>query len=68
MVMGVVLDPRCKMGGIEFMYNKIFHSYEAREHVKQVREALYDLFNEYEYVNVYNVLSTHEGYSVVLVV
>lgn len=58
MAMGTVLDPRYKMGGVEFMYSKIFCSYKAKERVKQIREALYELFNEY--VNAYNALSTDE--------
>ncbi|KAK6146487.1 hypothetical protein DH2020_020356 [Rehmannia glutinosa] len=47
MAIGAILDPRFKMRLVDFAFNKIYNEFDARTNVKNVRDALYDLFFEY---------------------
>ena len=55
MAIASVLDPRCKMRGIEFFFPQIYPTQEARENIMRVRDTLYDLYGdyvkEYEFAN-----------------
>ncbi|KAH6756448.1 hypothetical protein C2S53_002449 [Perilla frutescens var. hirtella] len=47
MSIAAILDPRCKMRVIEFSFPKIYDKDEARDNIQKVKEALYELYNEY---------------------
>ncbi|XP_038681496.1 zinc finger BED domain-containing protein RICESLEEPER 2-like isoform X1 [Tripterygium wilfordii] len=47
MSIAAVLDPRCKMKLIEFCFPIIYPCWEVSEKIKEVREALYALYEEY---------------------
>ncbi|XP_019160756.1 PREDICTED: zinc finger BED domain-containing protein RICESLEEPER 2-like [Ipomoea nil] len=70
MSIGAILDPRYKMRLVDFAFNQIYNANDARANVKNVRDALHDLF--YEYVEIDNMRNrrgsssvTHVGSSVV---
>ncbi|KAH6805932.1 hypothetical protein C2S51_030763 [Perilla frutescens var. frutescens] len=42
-----ILDLRCKMRVIEFSFPKMYDKDEARDNIDKVKEALYELYNEY---------------------
>jgi len=47
MSVAAVLDPRCKMRAVEFSFSKMYSDGEARENIVKVREALYEMYEEY---------------------
>ena len=47
MAIAAILDPRCKMKVVEFSFPKLYHDREARENIAKVREALYEIYEEY---------------------
>ncbi|XP_028060061.1 zinc finger BED domain-containing protein RICESLEEPER 2-like [Camellia sinensis] len=47
MAMATVLDPRYKMILIDFCFPEIYPEAEATRNISMVREALYELYNEY---------------------
>ncbi|KAK1388775.1 zinc finger BED domain-containing protein RICESLEEPER 2-like [Heracleum sosnowskyi] len=47
MAIGAILDPRCKMRVIEFSFPKMYPTNVAKENIGKVREALYELYDEY---------------------
>lgn len=47
MAMATVLDPRYKMMLIDFCFPEIYLEAEATRNISMVREALYELYNEY---------------------
>ena len=47
MAIAAILDPRCKMRVVEFSFPKLYPDREARENVAKVREALYEIYEEY---------------------
>lgn len=42
-----VLDPRCKLELVEYCYSKLSGEIGAREIVQNIKNTLYDLFEEY---------------------
>ena len=42
-----ILDPRCKMKVVEFCLMNMYTNAEARENIIKVREALYEIYEEY---------------------
>ncbi|XP_010277695.1 PREDICTED: zinc finger BED domain-containing protein RICESLEEPER 2-like [Nelumbo nucifera] len=57
MVVGSILDSRCKLRLIEICFPEIYSEAEARNNIEQVLGALYQLYNEY--VTAYNASSEH---------
>ncbi|XP_019183945.1 PREDICTED: zinc finger BED domain-containing protein RICESLEEPER 1-like [Ipomoea nil] len=53
MSIGAILDPRYKMRLVDFAFNQIYNANDASANVKNVRDALHDLF--YEYVEIDNM-------------
>ncbi|KAL7600189.1 zinc finger BED domain-containing protein RICESLEEPER 2-like [Lactuca sativa] len=47
MLIGAILDPRCKMRVIEFCFPRIYPEQEACENIDKVKKALYELYGEY---------------------
>nr|XP_017225248.1 PREDICTED: zinc finger BED domain-containing protein RICESLEEPER 2-like [Daucus carota subsp. sativus] len=47
MAIGAILDPRCKMRVIEFCFPKMYPGSAAKDNISKVREALYELYDEY---------------------
>ncbi|XP_026656509.2 zinc finger BED domain-containing protein RICESLEEPER 2-like [Phoenix dactylifera] len=42
-----VLDPRCKLELVEYCYSKLYGKISARKMVQNIKNTLYDLFEEY---------------------
>ncbi|KAH7681478.1 Tam3-transposase (Ac family) protein [Dioscorea alata] len=59
MSVAAILDPRCKMRAVEFSFSKMYSDRDARENIVKVREALYDIYEEY--VREYQVDNEHSG-------
>ncbi|XP_022737223.1 zinc finger BED domain-containing protein RICESLEEPER 2-like [Durio zibethinus] len=47
MSIAAILDPRCKMRVIEFFFPRMYPDREARENIAKVRDALYEIYDEY---------------------
>ncbi|XP_071926102.1 zinc finger BED domain-containing protein RICESLEEPER 1-like [Coffea arabica] len=47
MSIAAILDPRQKMRVIEFAFPKMYPPYEAQENIIKVRQAIFDLYEEY---------------------
>ncbi|CAI9261935.1 unnamed protein product [Lactuca saligna] len=47
MLIGAILDPRCKMRVIEFCFPRMYPEQEACENIDKVKKALYELYGEY---------------------
>jgi len=47
MAISAFLDPRWKMGGVGFIYHRMFSFDNASDHVLQVKNVVKELFNEY---------------------
>ncbi|OMO77392.1 putative Zinc finger, BED-type [Corchorus olitorius] len=42
-----ILDPRCKMRAVEYSFSKMYSDEEARANLTKVRDALYEIYDEY---------------------
>ncbi|XP_022752294.1 zinc finger BED domain-containing protein RICESLEEPER 2-like [Durio zibethinus] len=47
MSIAAILDPRCKMKVIEFCFPRMYPDREAKENIAKVRDALYEIYDEY---------------------
>ncbi|XP_022715071.1 zinc finger BED domain-containing protein RICESLEEPER 4-like [Durio zibethinus] len=47
MSIAAILDPRCKMRVIEFCFPRMYPDREAKENIAKVRDALYEIYDEY---------------------
>ncbi|XP_027120425.2 zinc finger BED domain-containing protein RICESLEEPER 1-like [Coffea arabica] len=51
MAVVAVLDPRQKMTAIEYCFSKLFPPSEAQQNIEKVRNAVFELYNEYLQAN-----------------
>ncbi|KAG6499326.1 hypothetical protein ZIOFF_039090 [Zingiber officinale] len=55
MVVGSVLDPRCKMRLLEFTFPKLYNTFESESNTREVQKHLYAIYKEYAVATIENL-------------